>query len=207
MKREDYKKLTIIMRGYTEAQADLVTKIASDYGDQIVIEMTLNSVNAYEQIRSLNDKYGDKIKVGAGTVCSLDDLKKAHEHGAQFVLGPHAFDADMFEYCKKHDIVSVPAAMTPTEVKQMLQLGADIVKVFPAAVVTPRFFNDIQGPLGKLPLMAVGGVGAANVQEFIAKGADYVGVGSSMFRQEDLENLNEANLRQSVQDFIQLIYG
>lgn len=207
MKLADYKKFTIIMRGYTEEQADLVTRIASEYGDKIVIEMTLNSNNAFEQIRSLNDKYGKKIKIGAGTVTNFEELKKAHEQGAQFVLGPHSFNKEMIEYCKANKIISVPAAMTPTEVKNMFELGADIVKVFPAAVVTPRFFKDIQGPLGKLPLMAVGGVGEENIKDFLNQGAQYVGVGSSMFDKEDLETLNEENLRQSVKNVIELIYG
>lgn len=203
----EYRKLTIIMRGFTEEQADLITKIASEYGDKIVIEMTLNSDNAFAQIQSLYNRYGDKIKIGAGTVRNLEQLKKAHEHGAQFVLGPHSFDSDMFEYCKKHEIISVPSAMTPSEVNSMLALGADIVKVFPAAVVTPRFFKDIQGPLGKIPLMAVGGVGKENIQKFYENGAEYAGVGSSMFNNEDLKNLDEHNLRQSIKEFIKLIYG
>lgn len=205
MKLEDYKKLTIIMRDYTEEQADLITRVASDFGKQIVIEMTLNTNHAYEQIKNLNKKYSNKILIGAGTVRNYEQLVKAHKNGAKFVLGPHTFTQVMLDYCKEKEIISVPSAMTPSEVNLMFQMGADIVKVFPATVVTPKYFRDIQGPFGKIPLMAVGGVSIENVKEFFDNGAEYVGIGSNLFSKEDLDNLNEEKIRESIKNILNLI--
>ncbi|MFR0063868.1 MAG: bifunctional 4-hydroxy-2-oxoglutarate aldolase/2-dehydro-3-deoxy-phosphogluconate aldolase [Veillonella parvula] len=100
---------------------------------------------------------------------------------------------------------AVPAAMTPSEVNQMFAQGADIVKVFPAAVVTPRFFKDIQAPLGKLPLMGVGGISKENAKEFFENGASYLGLGSGMFNKQDIEELNVKNLAQSMKELLAAI--
>ena len=82
----------------------------------------------------------------------------------------------------------------------MFAQGADIVKVFPAAVVTPRFFKDIQAPLGKLPLMGVGGISKENAKNFFENGASYLGLGSGMFNKQDIEELNVKNLAQSMKE-------
>lgn len=206
MKLDDYKKLTIIMRNYTDEQAELVARVASKYGDKAVIEITLNSDNAYKQIKELNNKYGQNIAIGAGTVLSLETLKKAHAKGAKFALGPRTFSQEMLDYCKDNELVSIPAGMTPSEISDLIWQGADIVKVFPAAVVGARFFKDIEGPFGKLPLMAVGGINKNNILEFKDNGVNYFGIGSSMFNKEDLESLNESGIDKSIQEILGLIY-
>ena len=94
---------------------------------------------------------------------------------------------------------------TPSEGDRMFKEGADIVKVFPAAVVTPRFFKDIQAPLGKLPLMGVGGISKENAKEFFEQGASYLGLGSGMFNKQDIEELNVKNLARSMKELIEVI--
>ena len=92
--------------------------------------------------------------------------------------------------------------MTPTEVFRMDSYGADIIKVFPAVDIGPRFFKDIQAPLGKLRLMAVGGISEKNIHEFFENEAQYVGIGSNAFNKEDLKSLNIANLHQSLVNLV-----
>ena len=87
----------------------------------------------------------------------------------------------------------------------MFKNGADIVKIFPAAVVSPRFFKDIQAPLGKLPLMGVGGVSADNAKDFFDNQATYLGLGSGMFNEEDIKTLNVSNLAKSLQSLLEIV--
>ena len=82
---------------------------------------------------------------------------------------------------------------------QMLgDMGADIVKVFPAGQLGPDYIKAVQAPLGKLPLMVVGGVSTGNVQSYFDKGATYAGIGSGIFDPKDIEECNSANLAASI---------
>ena len=107
----------------------------------------------------------------------------------------------MLNYCKQHNVIAVPGAFTPSEIAESLEMGADIVKVFPAVTVGPSYFRQLAGPLGALPLMAVGGVNAENAQEFIKCGCPYLGVGSGMFRRADVSRGDAKRLRADVEAF------
>lgn len=207
MKIVDYPRFTIIMRGYTFQQADAILRAMEGLEKNFAVEMTLNTPNALQQIQQLTEKYGTSIYIGAGTVRSIKDVKEAIHAGAQFLLGPHIFTQEMLDYAKKHQVLSVPAAMTPSEINEMFNRGADIVKVFPASVVTPRFFKDVQAPMGKLPLMGVGGISIENAQRFLSYGASYLGLGSGMFNKIDLDNLASENLAKSMRKLISSVEG
>ena len=205
MKLQEYPKLTIIMRGYSFEQAEAILKAMNGFEKDYAVEMTLNTENALENIKRLNAQFGDKIKIGAGTVRTIEDAKAAYAAGAKFLLGPHVFTKEMLAFANEKNILAVPAAMTPSEIDEMFKNGADIVKVFPAAVVTPRFFKDVQAPLGKLPLMGVGGVSTDNARAFFENQASYLGLGSGMFNKEDLKELNIPNLAKSLQLLLERI--
>ena len=205
MKLEEYPKLTIIMRGYSFEQAEAILKAMNGFEKDYAVEMTMNTENALENIKRLNAQFGDKIKIGAGTVRTIEDAKAAYAAGAKFLLGPHVFTKEMLAFANEKNILAVPAAMTPSEIDEMFKNGADIVKVFPAAVVTPRFFKDVQAPLGKLPLMGVGGVSSDNARAFFENQASYLGLGSGMFNKEDLKELNIPNLAKSLQLLLERI--
>ncbi|WP_303753581.1 bifunctional 4-hydroxy-2-oxoglutarate aldolase/2-dehydro-3-deoxy-phosphogluconate aldolase [Enterococcus sp. S86.2] len=205
MKLEEYPKLTIIMRGYSFEQAEAILKAMNGFEKDYAVEMTLNTENALENIKQLNAQFGDKIKIGAGTVRTIEDAKAAYAAGAKFLLGPHVFTKEMLAFANEKNILAVPAAMTPSEIDEMFKNGADIVKIFPAAVVTPRFFKDVQAPLGKLPLMGVGGVSTDNARAFFENQASYLGLGSGMFNKEDLKELNIPNLAKSLQLLLERI--
>lgn len=205
MKIEDYPKTTIILRGVSFQEADAIVGALVDYKDHYSVEVTLNTENAFEIIRKLKERYADAVFIGAGTVRNYQDIEKAIEAGSDFILGPHVFTEEMIALAREQKVLVVPSAMTPSEVNQMFQYGADIVKVFPAAVVGPRFFKDIQAPLGELPLMAVGGVSKENAKEYFAHGASYVGIGSSMFPKEVLESLDQERIVEILKEYIKHI--
>ena len=121
------------------------------------------------------------------------------------MLGPAVFTPDIFKIAREAKVITVPAAMSPSEVVEMLDLGADIVKLFPASTLGPSFFKAIQGPLGKQKLMAVGGVNVKNARQFFESGASYLGVGSSMFNQSDVKTKNALGLRKSVEEFLRSV--
>jgi 2-dehydro-3-deoxyphosphogluconate aldolase/(4S)-4-hydroxy-2-oxoglutarate aldolase len=192
------------MRGNTYEEAEAILTSMKGYENKFAVEMTLNTPKALENITRLKNKFGNKIKIGAGTVRSLEDVENCISVGAEFILGPHTFSEQMIELAHEHHLLAIPAAMTPSEIDKMFSYSADIVKVFPAAVVSPRFFKDVQAPLGKLPLMGVGGISAKNAKDYLDNGASYLGLGSGMFNLEDVKDLNIENLKKSFQDFMDM---
>ena len=197
---EEFSKITAILRGYDYAQVE--TAVAVLCGSVIsAVEITLNHPDAKDIIRRIVDKFGDRIAVGAGTVLSAEDLQDVVEAGVDFVLAPSLFSRDMLDYCRPHQVISVPGALSPSEVHQCVKDGADIIKIFPAETVGSKYFKDIQAPFGPLPLMAVGGIHAGNIAEYLHAGASYVGIASGLFRKEDIAGGNTTGMQRSLEEF------
>ncbi|GMA09351.1 2-dehydro-3-deoxy-phosphogluconate aldolase [Tetragenococcus halophilus subsp. flandriensis] len=206
MKLEDYPKITIIMRGYSYEQAMLIMKVLSYHEHKVGVEVTTNNPDYLKIIKDGNEKYGQQVDIGVGTVLKANQAKDAIKAGAKFMLGPTQFNDDIFALAKEGSVITVPGAMTPSEVYDQFERGADIVKIFPAVTTGPSLFKQIQGPLGPRKLMAVGGINLQNAKDFIDNGADYLGIGSNFFNKEDVKNLNEKELNRSVEEFLSAVY-
>lgn len=194
----NFPKVTIILRGYTYEQVKTVMDVLKDKHDHYALEITLNSPDVLKTINKISKEYGNNFYIGAGTVLSFEDAANAIDAGAKFILSPIKLSKEILEMCKQKNILSIPGAMTPTEAMELKINGADIIKIFPANTVGKKFFNDIQAPLGKLPLMAVGGVSLDNTVNFFESGADYVGIASGIFNKEDISAQNSKELTKSL---------
>jgi len=197
MKMKKFPKVTVILRGYTYSQIRTVVK--NLVGTRLdAVEITMNTPGALEAIKKISQEFGDQIMVGAGTVLHYEEAVQAVEAGAAFLLSPTTFDKSILDLCRERGVISVPGAFSPSEIRQSLLDGADIVKVFPAGRLGSDFLTDIQAPLGKLPLMVVGGVKTSNVEEYFRAGASYAGIASGIFEKEDILTENEEGIRRSI---------
>lgn len=197
---KDFPKITIILRGYNYSQVKTVMKSLSESSIKSV-EITMNTPNAAQMISKLSIEFEKTILIGAGTVTTLEGANEAIKAGAKFILSPIMLSKEILDLCKKHTVISVPGAMSPTEIYKSFQDGADIVKVFPAISCGVKYFNNIKAPLGDIPLMAVGGVSKDNASEFLNNGADFLGIGSGIFNKEDIINENLEGLKKSLMEF------
>ena len=190
-------KVTVILRGYDTKQ--VLTVVEQLVGTPVnSIEVASNSPNAMESIAAARKEFGADVHVGAGTVKTLELANQAIAAGAEFMLSPLMFTQAMMDEAKSAGVITVPAAFSPSEIQSMIDMGADIVKVFPAGQLGPDYIKAVQAPLGKLPLMVVGGVNTANVQSYFDKGATYAGIGSGIFDPEDIESCNSKALAASI---------
>lgn len=144
-----------------------------------VLEVTMNTTSAHGMIERLRDAYPDTMWIGAGTVLTVSDAESARTAGAQFFVTPNV-DVRVIAYATEHNIPIFSGALTPTEIQTAYQAGAAAVKVFPSSSVEPGYFRDLQGPLGHIPLMAVGGISVANAADFLNAGAFAIGVGGNL---------------------------
>ncbi|HEX2948696.1 MAG TPA: bifunctional 4-hydroxy-2-oxoglutarate aldolase/2-dehydro-3-deoxy-phosphogluconate aldolase, partial [Armatimonadota bacterium] len=120
-----------IVRGFSADTACELAR-AAQRGGLTTLEITMNTPGAADIIAMLrDDDLGDTLNIGAGTVCSLDDLTRARKAGAEFIVTP-VMIPDVIQACKDAGLPIFPGAYTPTEIYQAWSLGADIVKIFPA---------------------------------------------------------------------------
>jgi 2-dehydro-3-deoxyphosphogluconate aldolase/(4S)-4-hydroxy-2-oxoglutarate aldolase len=140
------------------------------------MEVTLNSPRAAEGIREMRHTLGDAFIVGAGTVLSDVQAHAALNAGAQFIVAPNT-NAHVIEFCAERNLCVIPGTYTATEIVNAVELGATMVKLFPAEL---GYFKAIRAPLDHVPLVATGGVSLDNAVEFIKAGAVAVGMGSHL---------------------------
>ncbi len=150
------------------------------------LEVTMTVPGAVGIIRELARAGEPGTLVGAGTVLDGRTAAEVIAAGADFVVSPIT-DRDMIGTCREAGVLAAPGAFTPTEIVSAWRLGADIVKVFPATSLGPRFFRDLRGPLPQVRLMPTGGVTLENARDFLAAGASCVGIGTALVEAEAVE--------------------
>lgn len=134
-------------------------------------------------IRLIHNKFKGAVLAGAGTVMTREQLKIAHEAGAQYIISPNV-DEGIIRMTRELGLVSLPGALTPTEIAAAHAYGADIVKVFPAGCLGSGYIKAVKAPLPHIQLMAVGGVSQKNAADFIQAGVIGLGVGGNLVNKE-----------------------
>ncbi len=182
------KKVIAIVRGYTVEQCVELAKALHDGGvDLMEVTFPQDDVDGIkvtaDKIRVLREELGSQMEFGAGTVTSVEMVRKAHEAGASFIISPDTND-DVIKETVALGMVSIPGALTPSEMKHAHDLGADFIKVFPANLFGPSYFKTVLAPLSQLKLLAVGGVGEKDIADYLKAGAKGTGVASCLFRKE-----------------------
>lgn len=143
------------------------------------IEITYTVPDATEIIKDLRRQYGDRIIIGAGTVLDPETARLAILAGAQYVVSP-GLNPDTVRLCNRYQIPCMAGIMTVTEAIGAMELGVDILKLFPGEAFGPKIIKAIKGPLPHASLMPTGGVSLENVDLWIAAGAVAVGAGGQL---------------------------
>ena len=169
-----------ILRGITTAEIPAVCDVLFESGIRL-LEVPLNSPSPYESIAAAIKHCGERQLVGAGTVLTPDDARKVKEAGGKFVVSPNTSPETIRE-TKRLGMVSIPGFFTATEGFTAISNGADYLKLFPS-VLGPGYIKDLKAVI-KTPILAVGGVNAANVKAFLGVCAG-VGIGSALYKAGD----------------------
>lgn len=178
---------------------DVVDALAR--GGVKALEVTMTVPGAIELIAEIAPTLPRDFLFGAGTVIDADTAHRAARAGAQFIVSP-VLRADVIDAAHQDGIPVLPGCFTPTEILTAWDLGADVVKVFPATSVGPGYLKDIRGPLPQVKLMPTGGVSIDNVGDWLKAGAVAVGVGSALVDAKAIAarqfDVIEANARRMV---------
>jgi 2-dehydro-3-deoxyphosphogalactonate aldolase len=173
--------IVAILRGVKPDEVDAIGDALVEAGIA-VIEVPLNSPNAFESIGRLAARHGARALIGAGTVLEPPDVARVAQAGGRLVVAPN-FDAAVVHAARAAGLAALPGVMTPSEGFAALQAGADGLKLFPAEIIPPAVFKAWRAVFPADCLMlAVGGVGVDNIGTYAAAGASGYGIGSALYR-------------------------
>ena len=182
------KKVIAIVRGYFGDECVNLARALHEGGIDL-LEATFDPLDAEnrrktaETIKKLNERLGDVMTFGAGTVTSVDMVLEAKAAGARFIVSPNTNKA-VIEATVDADMVSIPGALTPTEIKFAHDCGGDFIKVFPASSMGYGYFKNLHAPLSDCRLLAVGGVNNENAADYMNAGCYGIGVAGCLFKKE-----------------------
>jgi 2-dehydro-3-deoxyphosphogluconate aldolase/(4S)-4-hydroxy-2-oxoglutarate aldolase len=168
-----------VLRARNARQAHAVVQ-AMLAGGVSVVEVTMTVPGAVNLLAELKREYASQLLLGSGTVTTGDQAKATIEAGAEFVVSP-SFHPAVVAVTKAHNKVSIPGALTPTEVITAWNEGADYVKIFPcSAMGGASYLRSLLAPFPHLKLIPTGGVTHHSAAGFLEAGARALGVGSDL---------------------------
>ncbi len=169
-----------------------------------IAEVTMTVPDALDVIRQLVRK-NHELVVGAGTVVDVEMAQRCLDAGAAFLTSP-GLDLQVAEFAVKHEVVSFPGALTPSEVMAAWKVGSDFVKVFPCSLLGgPSYIRALRSPFPHARLIAAGGVNQQNTADFILAGAVAVGVGRELISPEAIRRRQLDWIRELAHRFLQIV--
>jgi 2-dehydro-3-deoxyphosphogluconate aldolase/(4S)-4-hydroxy-2-oxoglutarate aldolase len=196
-------RIIAILRGNFAGHDEEIVAVIIEAGITAV-EVTLNSPGALDSIKRLAARFGSQAAIGAGTVIQPEDVERAAEAGAQFIVSPNR-DLRVIEMTKRRRLASFPGCFTPSEVVEAMQAGADAAKLFPAQCLGTGFIKALQGPLPQVRLIPTGGVTPEAARDYVTAGAWAVGIGSELVNAKTHGPGRFEELRQRALDFVRAV--
>ena len=168
-----------VLRAKSEKQAHAVVE-AMLAGGVTVVEVTMTVPGAVDLLSALRREHGERLLLGAGTVTTADEAEATIAAGAEFIVSP-SFHPAVVSRTRALGKVSIPGALTPSEVYTAWHAGADYVKIFPcSAVGGAPYLKALLAPFPHLKLIPTGGVTLQTAESFLKAGARALGVGSDL---------------------------
>ena len=193
-KQEEIKQLVLdsrivaIIRGFAP---DTCLRLAEAYatGGIRLVEVTFNQKaletwkDTAAAIQAIRERFGGRVRAGAGTVLTEEQLSMCIDAGGEYMITPNV-KPELIRSCVRQGLVAMPGALTPSEAVDAWEAGAAFVKIFPAGSLGPDYVKALRAPLAHIPMLAVGGITADNVADFMRVGCVGAGVGGNLTNKE-----------------------
>ena len=177
-------KIIVIMRGFTTEQLICAVE-AMALGGIKLVEVTFDQggktpdTQTAENIAALKEHFLGRVRIGAGTVMTEEQVRLAYLAGAEFIISPDCCEA-VIKKTRELGMVSIPGVFTPTEAANAHRFGADFAKLFPNSEVNISYLKALVTPLSHIKFLAVGGVNHENLTDYLKAGAKGVGVATAI---------------------------
>ena len=187
---EQYKIIAIV-RGVASEQCLPVAEALYAGGIRLM-EVTYNQSApetweaTAQAIADISEAFRGRMFVGAGTVTNTQLVELTATHGGRYIISPNTNTA-VIHRTKELNLVSIPGAMTPSEILTAHDVGADFVKLFPASDLGVGYLKAIRAPISHVKLMATGGINESNAKAFLEAGSVGLGVGGGLANKKAIE--------------------
>lgn len=204
-------KLIAIVRGI-EAEKCIKVADALYEGGFRLVEVTFNQKDpsSFEitaaAISAIAKKYEGKMMVGAGTVVSTELVDIAANAGAKYIISPDV-NVDVIKRTTELDLVSLPGAMTPTEIMTAHNAGADFVKLFPIAELGSKYVKAVRAPISHVKMMAVGGINENNLLEYMNVGCVGAGIGGNLVNKKWIDSGEYEKITEVAKTMVNIVRG
>lgn len=157
-----------------------------------IVEITMTIPNAIDVIKELNEIYinDETMLIGAGTVLDPETARACILAGASFIVSP-SLNKDTVKLCNRYRVPVIPGVITPTEVQEALEMGIDILKIFPSNIAGPSIVKALKAPFPQAIFMPSGGVNLDNMREWIEAGVSILSTGSDLTKSAKYGDYNK----------------
>ena len=184
-------KIVVIVRGV--AKEKLIPLAEAMYKGGIrLLEVTYNAngnptdEETAENIKMLANHFEGRMYIGAGTVITEKQVELTKKAGGQFIISPDTYE-NVIRKTRELDMVSMPGALTPSEIQAAHRYGADFVKMFPITNMGLDYVKAVKAPLSHIKLLAVGGIETDNMNDYLNAGVSGFGIGSSIVNKKMID--------------------
>lgn len=209
IRQVEEQKIIAIIRGM-DPEKCMYTAQALYKGGIRMIEVTFDQKNAEKQadtqksIRRIKEYFQEDIAVGAGTVTSGKLVELAAEAGAQYIISPDTSE-EVIRRTRELGLVSMPGALTPTEVLNAHRWGADFVKLFPIGTLGTGYIKAIKAPINHVRLLAVGGVNPENITDYLDAGCCGAGIGGNLVNKKWIDSGDYEKITETARKLVETV--
>lgn len=202
-------KLVAILRGVPEEKLTRVAQALYDGGVRL-LEITYSpdgSVSDEETARCIGllvKEFVGRMYIGAGTVLTREQVRLTKEAGGLFIISPNVDEAVIRETCAL-GLVSMPGALTPTEICNAHSFGADFVKLFPAGDMGVGYVKSVKAPLSHIKMLAVGGINEKTIASYLRTGVCGFGIGSNIVSKKMVDENDYQGITALAREFVAAI--
>lgn len=200
LKSIEQNKLIAILRGIPKEKLISVAEALFSGGIRL-LEITysadgsISDEETARQIEELSLHFKDRMLIGAGTVLNKNQVRLTKSAGGLFIISPDT-NEEVIKETVKSGLVSIPGALTPSEITLANRLGADFIKLFPISNLGVDYVKSIKAPLSHIKLLAVGGIDQNNIGDYLQSGVCGFGIGSGitdkkLINANDFEGITE----------------
>ena len=204
-------KIIVIVRGVETDKLIPLAKAMYEGGIRL-IEITYSADKAVSDedtaanIKMLCDYFDGKMLIGAGTVLTEKQVELTKNAGGKFIISPDTNEA-VIKKTVELRMVSIPGALTPTDIRKAHRIGADFVKIFPITNMGPEYVKAVKAPLSNINLLAVGGVNENNMSEYLNVGISGFGVGANIVNKKMLDANDYDGIRNLAKVYVSRLKG
>lgn len=205
------EKIIAIVRGTDQDQALKVARALYDGGIRLM-EITYNQKDpkswqdTADAIAAIAKEFEGRMLVGAGTVTTLELVELTAKAGGMYIISPNCNEA-VIRRTRELGLVSIPGALTPSEVLAAHEAGADFVKLFPIGNLGVGYATAIMAPISHVKMLAVGGVNENNVTDFLKAGMAGAGIGGNLANKAWIEAEDYYKITETAQKLTEAVKG